>query len=114
MLAGQPPFRGTPAEVMHQHHNACPPLEQMKDVSQPVLALLEVLLAKDPAHRFCRVPGQLLEAMPLVVSMVEAGGSITPQTLAGSPTRSALTTKKRRKFPDGERRCCRHSKSAFS
>jgi serine/threonine protein kinase len=80
MLAGQPPFRGTSAEVMHQHLNARLPLEQMKDVSQPVVALLEVLLAKDPAHRF-QSPGQLLEGMSSVVSMIETGGSITPQTL---------------------------------
>jgi serine/threonine protein kinase len=84
MLAGQPPFRGSPADVMHQHLNARLPLEQMKDVSQPVVALLEVLLAKNPAHRF-QSPGQLLEAMPSVMSMIGTGGSITLQTLRRIP-----------------------------
>jgi serine/threonine protein kinase/Tfp pilus assembly protein PilF len=93
MLAGQPPFRGTPAEVMHQHLNAGLPLEQMKDVSQPVVALLEVLLAKDPAHRF-QSPSQLLEAMSSVVSMIERGGFITPQTLRRIPDKAGSHSQK--------------------
>ena len=48
MLSGQVPFRGTAAEVMHQHQHAPLPLDQLKDVPQPVVVLLEVLLEKDP------------------------------------------------------------------
>ncbi|MBV8100062.1 MAG: protein kinase [Verrucomicrobia bacterium] len=96
MLAGLPPFRGTPAEVMHQHLNAPLPLEQIKDEPQPVVALLEVLLAKDPAHRF-QSPHQLLEAMPSVISMIETEGSIALQTLRRFPDQASshrrITTK---------------------
>jgi serine/threonine protein kinase len=50
MLTGKTPFRRTPSEVMHQH--ALLPVEQLQDVRQPVVALLETLLEKDPARRF--------------------------------------------------------------
>src|SRR6201987_5582848 len=36
MLTGQTVFRGSPAEVMYQHQHAPLPLEQLKDVPQPV------------------------------------------------------------------------------
>src|SRR5262249_446777 len=52
MLTGQVPYRGAPSEVMHQHQRTSLPLEQLEDVPQPVIALLEVLLDKDPGHRF--------------------------------------------------------------
>jgi serine/threonine protein kinase len=64
MLTGRLPFRGTPAEVMYQHQHAPLPLEQVKGFSPSVVALLEVLLAKDPAHRF-QSPGELLKALEL-------------------------------------------------
>ena len=64
MLTGRVPFRGTPAEVMYQHQHAPLPLEQLKGFSPSVVALLEVLLAKDPAHRF-QSPGELLKALEL-------------------------------------------------
>jgi serine/threonine protein kinase len=49
MVTGQTPFRGTSAEVMYQHQHAPLPLEQLKDVPQPVVVLLEKLLEKDPS-----------------------------------------------------------------
>src|SRR5262249_37719238 len=52
MLAGQTPFKGSLAEVTHRHQHARLPVEQLQDVPQPVVALLEVLLRKDPARRF--------------------------------------------------------------
>ena len=63
MLTGQTPFRGTSAEVMHQHQHAPLPLEQLKGVPQPLVVLLEKLLEKDPARRF-QNPAELLKAMP--------------------------------------------------
>ena len=51
MLTGRVPFQGTASEVMHQHQHAPLPLEQLKDVPQPVVVLLETLLQKDPAKR---------------------------------------------------------------
>ena len=52
MLTGQAPFRGSPAELMYQHQHAHLPLEQLKDVPQPLVVLLELLLEKDPPRRF--------------------------------------------------------------
>ena len=52
MVTGQAPFRGSSAEVMYQHQHAPLPLEQLKDVPQPVVVLLEVLLEKDPGAAF--------------------------------------------------------------
>jgi serine/threonine protein kinase len=51
MLTGRAPFQGTAGEVMHQHQHAPLPLEQLKDVPQPLVVLLETLLQKDPAKR---------------------------------------------------------------
>jgi serine/threonine protein kinase len=65
MLIGQTPFRGSPAEVMDQHQRAPLPFEQVKGVPQPVVALLEVLLEKDPARRL-QSPADLLNALPKV------------------------------------------------
>jgi serine/threonine protein kinase len=42
MLAGQPPFRGTLAELMHQHLHAALAMEQLAEVPQPAVLLLEV------------------------------------------------------------------------
>src|SRR6516225_2947874 len=52
ILTGKTPFRGTPGEVMSQHQPAPLPLELLEAVPQAVLVLLEVLLEKDPGHRF--------------------------------------------------------------
>jgi hypothetical protein len=52
MLTGQPPFRGTSAELMHQHLHAPLAVGELDQVPQPVVALLEKLLEKDPARRF--------------------------------------------------------------
>jgi hypothetical protein len=80
MLAGNPPFLGTPAEVMYQHQHASLPLEQLEDAPQPVVVLLEALLEKDPARRF-RTPNKLLKVIPTIRAAVDAGRKITRQKL---------------------------------
>src|SRR5215831_8365529 len=72
MLTGQPPFRGSTAEVMHQHQHAPLPAEQLKSVPQPLVVLSEVLLEKDPARRF-QNPTEFLEVMPLVTDAINMG-----------------------------------------
>jgi serine/threonine protein kinase len=47
MVTGHVMFRGSPAEVMHQHQHAPLPAQQLLDVPQPMVVLLEVLLEKD-------------------------------------------------------------------
>ena len=51
MLTGYTLFGGSPAELMSKHLSAPLPLEQLKHVPQPVVALVESLLKKDPVHR---------------------------------------------------------------
>jgi eukaryotic-like serine/threonine-protein kinase len=52
MLSGKPPFHGSAAELMDQHQHAGPPFEKLKSTPGPVMALVQVLLAKDPNQRF--------------------------------------------------------------
>jgi|SRR5271166_909093 len=72
MVTGHVMFRGSAAEVMHQHQHSPLPLEQLESVPQPIVVLLEVLLEKDPARRF-QSPAELLEVMPLVGDAIQAG-----------------------------------------
>jgi WD40 repeat protein/serine/threonine protein kinase len=72
MLTGQTPFRGTPVEVIYQHQHGPLPLEQLKDIPQPVVVLLEVLLEKDPARRFQNA-AELMGMMRLVTEAIAAG-----------------------------------------
>jgi tetratricopeptide (TPR) repeat protein len=80
MLTGQTPFRGSPAEVMYQHQRAALPLEQVEGVPQPVVALVEVLVEKNPARRL-QSPAELLYALPKVTDAVKARRTITHQNL---------------------------------
>jgi serine/threonine protein kinase/Tfp pilus assembly protein PilF len=80
MLAGQPPFRGTSAELMHQHLHAPLPLELLEDIPQPVVALLELLLEKNPARRF-QNPTNFLKVIPKVMRAVKARRTIKQQDL---------------------------------
>src|SRR5215469_2238177 len=43
MVTGHALFRGSPAEVMHQHQHASLSLEQLENVPQPVVFLLKIL-----------------------------------------------------------------------
>ncbi len=70
MLSGQPPFLGTPAEIMHQHQHAPLPLARFANVPEPLLALLKKLLEKGPAHRF-QSPTELLTALEQVRNTVK-------------------------------------------
>jgi serine/threonine protein kinase len=72
MVTGKTPFTGTPGEVMHQHQHAPLPLNLLEAVPQPVIVLLEVLLAKDPVRRF-QTPAELLKVIPTVRDAVNAG-----------------------------------------
>jgi len=90
MVIGQTPFRGPSAEVMYQHQHAPLPLDRLKDVPQPVVVLLEVLLEKDPARRF-QTPAELLKAIPTITGAIEAGRRITRQSLQKTPSAVSRT-----------------------
>ena len=72
MLTGQAPFRGTSGEVMYKHHRAPLPVDLLEAAPQPVVALLQVLLEKDPVRRF-QNPAELLSVIPLVKDAIESG-----------------------------------------
>jgi protein kinase-like protein/NACHT domain-containing protein len=80
MLTGQAPFTGTPAEVMHQHLRAPLPIDQLQGVQEPVVALLQVLLDKDPVQRF-QTPAELLKFIPMIADAIASGQTITVQSL---------------------------------
>jgi serine/threonine protein kinase/tetratricopeptide (TPR) repeat protein len=80
MMTGQPPFQGSPAEVMYRHQHARLPLEQLEGVPQPVAVLLEALLEKDPVRRF-QNPTGLLKVMPMITNAVDSRRRITRQKL---------------------------------
>src|SRR5580704_18132381 len=80
MLTGQTPFRGSPVEVMTQHQRGALPLKALAGVPQPVVALLEVLLEKDPARRL-QSPAALLKALPEVAQAVKTGRTLTHQSV---------------------------------
>jgi hypothetical protein len=84
MLTGKTPFRGTPAEIMYQHQHAPLPLEQLEGVPQPAVVLLEALLEKNPGRRF-QNPVELLRAMPTITGALDAGCTITSQSLHKMP-----------------------------
>ena len=57
---------------MYQHQHAPLPFEQLNGIPQPLVVLLEVLLAKDPVRRF-QTPAELLKVMPAVRDAINAG-----------------------------------------
>src|SRR6516162_3806937 len=84
MVTGKPPFQGTSAEVMYQHLHAPLAIERLEGIPQPVVALLEVLLEKDPGRRF-QNPGELLKAMPTITDRIDARRRITRESLHKTP-----------------------------
>ena len=83
-LTGDSLFMGSPAEVMYQHQHAPLPLDKLNGVPQPFAALLERLLAKDPARRF-QNPVELLNALAAITGALEAGLTITRSSLQKIP-----------------------------
>jgi serine/threonine protein kinase/tetratricopeptide (TPR) repeat protein len=90
MLIGQTPFRGSPTEVMYQHQHAPLPLGQLEGVPQPVVVLVKVLLEKDPGRRF-QNPTELLNAMAAITGAIDAGRTITHQSLQNMPPSASGT-----------------------
>ena len=103
MVAGKAPFRGSPTEVMYQHQHASLPIEQLKDVPQPVALLLEMLLQKDPSRRF-KGPAELLKAIPTITDALEAQRRITRQSLQKKPPADSLVGTRRPRVRSGPKK----------
>ena len=84
MVTGSELFRGSPAELMYQHQHAPLPLEQLEGLPQPVVALIEALLEKDPKKR-PQTPAELLELLPPVAGAIKEGRALTYQSLRQMP-----------------------------
>jgi TolB-like protein len=98
MLTGEVPFQGSASELIYQHQHAPPPIEKLVYVPQPVVALLEVLLEKDPVRRF-RTPTELLGAIARVNVALNEGRSVTPDQLRSGADESAALPKQSRRGP---------------
>lgn len=76
MLAGEPPFQGeTPLSVAVQHLNKTPPplSERAPDAPPALVALVERMMAKQPADRFAD-PAELLRALRLLAKQAADEG----------------------------------------
>ena len=94
MLTGLAPFTGTPAEVMHQHLHAPLPIDQLQGVPEPAIALLEVLLDKDPTQRF-QTPAEMLKFIPMITDAIAHGHTITLQSLRKTPVAESHSATRR-------------------
>jgi serine/threonine-protein kinase len=84
MITGHALFRGSPAEVMHQHQHAPLPREQLEGVPQPVIVLLEVLLEKDPGRRL-QNPAELVKVIPTITGAIDSRRRVTRQSFQKMP-----------------------------
>ncbi|HEY4813755.1 MAG TPA: protein kinase [Chthoniobacterales bacterium] len=98
MLSGKPPFNGSVVELMDQHQDAELPLLKLRNVPEPILALVQVLLAKDPNQRF-QTPAQLQHALTKVRGAIGSGLPLTADELrtAGNQRPNHLSKAKPRK-----------------
>ena len=93
MLSGKPPFQGSAAELMDQHQRAAPPVEKLRNVPEPVIALLDVLLAKDPSQRF-QNPAQMQKALTKVRAAVASGSRLTADELRSASDQTTANLQK--------------------
>jgi serine/threonine protein kinase/Flp pilus assembly protein TadD len=80
MVSGKLPFRGSAAELMYQHQHAALPSEKLRNIPATVIALLQVLLAKNPSERF-QSPAQLQQAVAKVKDAISSGSGLTADQL---------------------------------
>src|SRR6202007_1936270 len=80
MLSGKVPFTGSAAELMYRHQHAEPPIEKLRNVPAPVIALLQVLLAKNPNQRF-QSSAQLQQALVKVRNAIASGSGLKADEL---------------------------------
>ena len=92
MLTGKLPFQGSATELMGQHQHAMLPIGQLRKVPGPLVALLEVLLAKNPDQRF-QNPDGLQEAIVRVKEALASGSEMTVEELRSADNGMAAPPK---------------------
>ena len=94
MLSGKLPFQGSATDLMYQHQHAPPPTEKLKGVPAPVVALLEVLLAKDPSQRF-QGAAQLQKVLPRVREALASGSRLSANDLRSTADKTSQQSKRK-------------------
>jgi serine/threonine protein kinase len=92
MLAGEVPFKGSTSRLIYQHQHATPPVDKLTHVPQPVIALVGILLEKDPDRRL-QTPTELLQGIPKVTEALESGRRVTTDQLRSAPDRILVRPK---------------------
>ena len=95
MTLGELPFTGSVPDLIYQHQHTPVPLNKLARIPQPVAALLEVLLQKDPSARF-QTPSELITAVNLVKQAIDSDHAITLDELRSNAT-AALPSRLRKK-----------------
>jgi TolB-like protein len=80
MISGDVPFKGSSSELFYRHQHAPLPVARLTLLPQPAVALLEILLEKDPAKRF-QTPDDLITAIAGVKAAVTSGYRISKEKL---------------------------------
>jgi serine/threonine-protein kinase len=94
-LAGQPPFKGDAFELLRQHAEAPPPLDQLPELPQPVRDVIAKCMAKDPQARYQSATelAGALEAAAAVLRPATPGPTIavSPAEPAAEPEQAVST-----------------------
>jgi serine/threonine protein kinase len=97
MLSGELPFEGSAVDLMYQHQHAALPVQKLQSAPAPIIALLEVLLAKDLGERF-QNPVRLQKALIKVKEALISGSRLTAAELRSiSDQRTEQSPKQRRR-----------------
>ena len=99
MLSGKLPFHGSAPELMYQHQHAAPPIEKLSNAPAPVIALIEVLLAKDPSERF-QSSTELQKALPRVREALASRSRLARNDLLSTSDQATEKPSKRKPTKD--------------
>jgi len=95
MLSGKPPFQGSAAELMDQHQRAALPLVKLRNVAEPIITLLQVLLEKDPGQRF-QSPGEVQKALSKVREAIASKSPLSPEELQSAVVQVTVQSSKQK------------------
>jgi hypothetical protein len=96
MTLGELPFTGSVPDLIYQHQHTPVPLNKLARIPQPVAALLEMLLRKDPSARF-QTPSELITAVNLVKQAIDSDHAISTDELR-SKAPAAMPSRPRKKL----------------
>jgi serine/threonine protein kinase/Tfp pilus assembly protein PilF len=93
MLSGKLPFQGSPVDLMYQHQHAALPEQKLENAPAPVIALLQILLAKEPGERF-QDPARLQKALTKVKEAIASASKLTAKDLRAAADQVAQQSPK--------------------